>query len=212
MIWACAITSLVFACPWMARHRLMFNQRHKGFSSWEQNELEGNRVQAVCYSVSSATAVANPWIKRCFSQQIQTRLMASLMMAIVMSYYWKVMELKYREQADVEDGVAVLEAVAVLFLQRYEHYKMSYVQSTLQTRESCSSQKGVWSWAGPSFPQKKTRARKHHRCSTWSPPGVDCSSIIDCALILKYHSVSKAFSPWAVGEPKVALTLFVWHL
>ena len=68
----------------MARHKLVFNKRHKGFSSEEQNELG---VQDICYTVNSTVALASLWIKRCFSQQRQTRLMVSLMLAIVISYY-----------------------------------------------------------------------------------------------------------------------------
>lgn len=125
MIWACATTSLVFACPWMARHRVMFNRRHKGFSSWEQNEIERSGVQAICSTVNSTTAVASPWIKRCFSQQRQSGLMVSLMMVIIMSYSSKLMGLH------VEDGVVDLERVAVV-LAKLEHHKPSNVQSTLQ--------------------------------------------------------------------------------
>lgn len=37
----------------------------------------------------------------------------------------------------MEDGVEVLERLAALFsLQRYEHHKLSKVQSTLQAREA----------------------------------------------------------------------------
>lgn len=43
---------------------------------------------------------------------------------------------------NVEDGVEVLERVAALFsLRRYEHHKLSKVQSTLQTREAHSFRK-----------------------------------------------------------------------
>lgn len=66
----------------------------------------------------------------------------------------------------------------------------------------------MWRWADQSFPEIKRRAGQHHWCSTRCPPGVDCGSIVDCALVLKYYGISKAFTAWAVGNSRVCLGTF----
>lgn len=78
--------------------------------------MNWKEIEPKLSSVLFTAAAASPWIKRCFSQQRQTRLMVCLPYDDCGHIILTANGMKYRDHLNVKGAVVVLERIADLFV------------------------------------------------------------------------------------------------